>query len=202
MKKINLASFYNKINNFYDKIETAINKFALEKTKKTRYLMVLLASLFIMDYFLFCIHAEKNPFDIFPVFPVKDQRKVINIYLPDIDGKSLIKEAKKVSAIKDKKNYIQLLFQKVINGSEYENTAVIVPSQCYIRQIWLYDDICAIDVSFSFLKKNSSAIPGSESTFREALSKTIKENIDSIKEVILLDRGIPGKALWELNDKS
>lgn len=202
MKKINLEPLYDKINIFYDRINVSINKFAPEKRDKNRYLMAFLALLFIMDYILFCVHAEKNPFDIFPVFPVEDRRKTINVYLPDIDGKSLIKESKKVSVIKDKKGYIRLLFQKVLDGSEYENTSILVPSTCYIRQIWIYDDTCAVDVHFSFLKKSSKIIPGSENIFREAVSKTIKENIQSINEVILLDRGIPGRDIWELNDKS
>lgn len=202
MKKFDLDPFYHKINYYYDRINASINKLAPEKKDKNRCLMAFLAFLFIMDYLLFCYHAEKNPFDIFPIFPVEDHRKTINIYLPDIDGINILKEPKKALVIKDKKAYIQLLFQKVLDGSDYENTSVVVPSECYIRQIWISDDVCAIDLNFSFLTRNSKIIPGSENTFREAVSKTITENIPYINKVILLDRGIPGRDIWEINDKS
>ncbi|MCU0822089.1 MAG: hypothetical protein MUC95_06405 [Spirochaetes bacterium] len=202
MKKINMEPFYHKLNTFYNRIYAVINKLAPDRKKKNRLLMAFLAMLFIADYILFCIHAEKNPFDIFPVFPIEDQRQVINIYLPDIDGRSLLKETRKALVMKDAKSYIRMLFQKVLDGSEYENTSVAVPTECYIRHIWISESTCAIDVNFSFLKKHSKIIPGSENTFRDAVSKTITENVQSINEVILLDRGIPGRDIWELKDKS
>ncbi len=200
MKKpdFDLRPFYQKVNYYYDRLNAWINSVAPERKQKNRCLMAFLAFLFAADYLLFCYHAEKNPFDIFPIFPVEDQRKQINVYLPDIDGKSLIREQKKVLMLKDTKSYIQLLFQKVLDGSEYENTSIVVPAEFYIRQIWVQDDICSIDVNASLLKKNSRVIPGSENIFMEAVSKTITENIPSISEVIILDKGIPGREIWDL----
>jgi len=56
---------------------------------------------------------------------------------------------------------------------------------------------CIIDIGHSYINKNSIIIPGSEKIFRKALKMTINKNIPSITQVIILERGIPGKNLWE-----
>jgi len=48
------------------------------------------------------------------------------------------------------------------------------------------------------LEKEIVVVKGSEQMFREALEKTIIENIPGIKKVILLEKGVPGKRLWEI----
>ncbi len=178
------------------------NKIQADKKEKTRFIMLLIAVLFCFDYLVFCYHAEKNPFDIFPAIPIKDEKKLINVYLPDLDGKSILKESKKVSVIDDREDFVGLLFEEVINGSDFENTSIVVPVNAYIRKIWIYDEVCAIDVGFSLLERDAKIISGSEDAFDKALLRTITENIPSIKKVILLDRGIPGKRIWEIGAKS
>lgn len=185
-----LYSFINRIAEYKNRIRS-------EKKEWNRFIMGSLAFLIFFDYLLFCYHAEKNPLDIFPSFPVADEKREIMVYLPDLDGRSVIEEKRRAPVIKDTESYIHLLFQMVIDGSDYENTSVVVPVDSYIREIWIYDDICAIDAGFSILMKSDTVIPGSEESFKRALSRTVTENIPAIKRVILLDKGIPGRNIWE-----
>ncbi len=178
------------------------NNAPADRKEKNRIVMLLIAILFILNYIIFCFHTDKNPFDVFPSLPIKDKRVEINIYLPDIDGKSIIKETQKIIKMENQDILVRLLFNKVIAGSEYENTSVIVPVDSYIRKIWVNNGTCIIDVGFSQLKKNSGVINGSEVTFKKALSKTIIENVPSIKKVILLDKGIPYRKIWDTGKKS
>ncbi len=178
------------------------NNSPADRKEKNRLVMLLIAILFILNYIIFCYHTDKNPLDIFPSLPIKDKRVEINIHLPDIDGKSIIKETKKIIKMENQDIFIRLLFNKVITGSEYENTSIIVPVDSYIRKIWVNNGACIIDVGFSQLKKNDKVITGSEKLFKKALSKTIIENVPSIKKVILLDKGIPYRKIWDIGKKS
>jgi len=58
--------------------------------------------------------------------------------------------------------------------------------------------ICVIDLSPVILEKEINVVKGSEQMFRESLEKTITENIPGIKKVILLEKGVPFKKLWEI----
>jgi len=48
------------------------------------------------------------------------------------------------------------------------------------------------------LRDDTPVIPGSEDNFRAALEKSITENIPSIKRVVVLEKGVPLKRLWEV----
>jgi len=41
-------------------------------------------------------------------------------------------------------------------------------------------------------------VKGSEQMFKESLEKTITENVPGIKKVILLEKGVPFRKLWEI----
>jgi len=180
-----------------EKLNTLLEKVKTDKKERNRYMMLLIAFLLFFDYIIFCFHTGKNPFDIIPSLPLKNEKSDITIYLPDLDGKTIIKEEKKIPEIKKTEEYIQYIFNKVIEGSKYENTSVVVPVDTYIRKIWIYDKTCIIDAGFSLLKKDSNVIKGSEGSFKKALSKSIIENISSIEKVLLLDKGLPNRNIWE-----
>ena len=112
-------------------------------------------------------------------------------------GKSILKETRRVS-VYNREGFVRVLFQMVVKGSYYENTSAIVPVKLTIRKIWFYEDVCIIDVMPVSLSDTAKVIPGSERVFRESLGKTITENISSVKGVIVLERGIPLKNIWEM----
>lgn len=169
-----------------------------DSIERNRFLILFISFLFVFDYLVFCYHTEKNPFDIFPSMPVLDDKKLINVYLPDLDGKSILKESRRVSIVDNGEGFIRLLFKMVVKGSYFENTSAVVPVDIAIRRIWIYNGTCIIDLMLATLDDNVDSIPGSEKTFREALEKTIVENIPSVKRVVILERGIPGKNVWEM----
>jgi len=169
----------------------------INKIERNRFLMILISTLFIIDYLGFCYLVNRNPFNIFPSFPIMDKKKQITLYLPDIDGKNIIKEERRVSIINDLEKLVRQLFEEVITGSNFKNTSIIVSVDIFIRKIWIYNNNCIIDIGHSYINKNSIIIPGSEKIFRKALKMTINKNIPSITQVIILERGIPGKNLWE-----
>lgn len=166
--------------------------------RKNRFLVLSISLLLIFDYMVFCYHADKNLFDIFPALPKLDLRERCSIYIPANDGKSLLKETRKIDAPEDKDRFAGLIFRLVSKGSIYENTSGAVPVDTYVRTVWLRGDTCYIDSGLAVLRDNATVIPGSEKNFRTALEKSIIENIPSIKRVVLLEKGVPLKPLWEV----
>ncbi len=186
------------IKNIRERILAYKERVSSDNIERNRFLVLFVTLLFIFDYLVFCYHTDKNPFDIFPVLPVLEDKKLINAYLPYLDGKSILKESRRVSVIDNDEGFIRLLFKIVVKGSYYENTAAVVPVDIRIRGIWIYEGTCIIDLTLATIVDNIEIIPGSENTFRRALEKTITENIPSIERVIILERGIPGKSIWEM----
>ena len=176
-----------------------INK---SSTEKNRFILLIIALLFIFDYFAFCLHIGKNPMNIFPSIPVLESKRHIDIYLPDLDGASIIKEKREVSVPENEEGFIRLLVDLVVKGSIYENTASTVPVKILIRGIWLYNKSCIIDLGLSVLSKDIEVITGTEGTFRKALERTLLENIRSLEKVQLLVMGIPFRNIWEVGSHS
>ncbi len=121
----------------------------------------------------------------------------VNIYLPDTDGKTILKETAELSIPDNSEGYAELLIWKIIKGSSVENTSSAVPVDIFIRKIWFSENFCIIDLLTSGLSADKRVISGSEKIFKESLEKTITENIPSVKRIVILDRGIPGRNLWE-----
>lgn len=170
----------------------------LKKIEIKRSFMLFIAVLLLLNYLSFCYHTDKNPFDIFPRFPILEKKMSINIFIPDIDGKSILKEKRNIPVIQDREGYIRLLFKHVVKGSYFENTSLTVPIDAFIRKVWIYDQSCVIDLGLVIVDEDIQVIPGSEDTFRESIEKTITENIPSIRRVILLESGIPGRRIWDI----
>ena len=73
-----------------------------------------------------------------------------------------------------------------------------MPIDTHVRAIWLKGDTCYIDAGLAMLRDGTPVIPGSEDNFRTALEKSIVENVPSINRVVLLEKGVPLKRLWEV----
>lgn len=100
--------------------------------KKKRSLMLIISILFLFDYLAFCYHTDRNPFDIFPSFPILYDKRTINVFLPNIDGKTILKETRKISYIDDIEGFIRLLFKIVVKGSNFENTSIVKIGRAHV----------------------------------------------------------------------
>lgn len=170
------------------------------KRDRNRFLILLISLLFIMDYLMFCYHADKNVFNIFPSIPLLDTKSTIKVYLPDVDGKSILREIRRVDVQDEKEEHIKSLFNMVVQGFYFDNTSHLVPVNTFVRKVWVYGDQCVIDVDLSEIKDDVKVVPGSEETFKKALDQTIRENVPSVKSVQILVNGLPGRVLWETGD--
>lgn len=182
----------NRLNNYHNKIKSDI-------PSRNRFLMLFLSSLFLFDYLLFCYITAGNPLDIFPSFPLLEDKKMLHVYLPDTDGKSILKESREISIPENKEEYAKILIGLVIKGSDIDNTSSAVPVNLFNRRIWFEGETCVIDFvpSLPGSAKNKKILTGnSEAIFRESLEKTITENIRTVRSIMLLERGIPGRPMW------
>lgn len=174
-------------------------KLSADPLKKKRFIILAISITFIADYVMFSYITDKNIFDIFPSIPALESKKEINIYIPFSKESKIIKETRSVPEYENKESYVKFLVQTVIKGSIYENTAISVPMELFVKLVWIKDGVCAIDLEPGTLSDRSKVIPGSEILFKQALEKTVSENIPEIKKVYFLERGIPNKDLWEVN---
>jgi len=188
------------------KKEAAATKVRMDNDVKERNRIILLAlsSLFFLDYLMFSYHIDKNIFNIFPSIPVLESKKTINIYIPSEGCRTIITEKREIYSGLEDENLVQRLFDLVADGSYFENTSENVPVNFLIKKIWLVDNqdgegrICVIDLSPVILEKDTNVVKGSEDMFKESLDKTIIENVPGIKRVILLEKGVPCRKLWEI----
>jgi len=190
------------------KIRTLIaeTKIGMSNSTKERNRVILLAlsALFVLDYVMLSFHIDKNIFDIFPSLPVLEDKKTVNIYIPSEGCKEILTEKREIYSSLEDESLVQRLFDLVADGSYYENTSENVPVKFLIKKVWLVDEdngegrVCVIDLSPATLEKDMSVVKGSESMFKESLEKTITENIPGIKKVILLEKGVPFRKLWEI----
>lgn len=169
-----------------------------------RRLIITLTSLFLLNYAMFCYHADKNIFAIFPNIPPISSQHKITIFLPSLDGETIISEKRKTADFASEERFIRFLFNNVVEGSMFQNTAIAVPVEMSIRNIWLLEQnentggkkICAIDCDITVLETQVSPLPESKPLFRKALTQTITANIPDISDVLLLEGGMPDKNFW------
>lgn len=174
-------------------------KVSADPVKKKRFIVLAVSITFLADYVMFSYITDKNILDIFPSIPALESKKDINIYIPFSKDNKIIKEQRSVPEYENRESYVKFLVHTVIKGSIYENTAISVPLELFVKMVWIRDGICAIDLEPGTLTERSMVVPGSEILFKQALEKTISENIPEIKKVYFLERGIPNKDLWEVN---
>jgi hypothetical protein len=171
--------------------------------ERNRVLIIALSLVFILDYLMFSLHIEKNIFDIFPSVPLLDRYQSVTVYLPSIDKNGIFEELREIPEYETDEGTVKHLFTLVSKGSIYENTSISVPVTMRVRKIWFVGSggggrDCVIDVDAEPLVGDGLVIKGSESLFRKALEKTIIRNIDSVKSVTYLEKGIQGRPLWEM----
>ncbi|HNX23391.1 MAG TPA: GerMN domain-containing protein [Spirochaetota bacterium] len=217
--RIKISEIKSKITEFYNiakiyslkkyeeiKKEIAATKVRMDNDvkEKNRILILALSALFVLDYMMLSYHIDKNIFDIFPSIPVLEDKKTVNIYIPSEGCKEILAEKREIYSDLEDESLVRRLFDLVADGSYFENTSENVPVNFLIKKIWLVDGesgegkVCVIDLSPAILEKDMNVVKGSEQMFKESLEKTITENIPGIKKVILLEKGVPFRKLWEI----
>jgi hypothetical protein len=197
------AQVKNRVMRYADIVKTEIVAYP-EGKERTRRLIILFASLFILDYLMYCLHTDKNVADIFPDIPSLDRVKQVSIYIPGLDGATITREHRSIPVYDNDERTAQILFEMVARGSRYDNTALAVPVDLFVRKVWIYgksggkNRVCVLDCEPAELRPDVIPIKNSERLFKNAVEKTIKENIPSIKSVMVLEKGVPGAPLWEL----
>lgn len=167
----------------------------LNKIERTRFLVLLISLLLILDYVMFSYHTDKNIFNIFPSMPSIDFRSDINIYVPDKDAKNILKESRSILVPAEKEIYAGMLYRMIAKGSRFDNTSNIVPVKTFVRNVWIGENRCVIDVDFEPAKERIEAVENSETAFKKALEMTIAENMPGITQVHVLLNGVSRK-LW------
>lgn len=179
-------------------------KMAADVKERNRILLLAFSALFVLDYVMVSYHIDKNVFNIFPSIPVLEERKEVNIYLPSEGCKEIITEKREVYSDLEDESLVRRLFKLVADGSYFENTSENVPAAFLIKKVWFAEaengegKVCVIDLSPITLEKEIVVVKGSEQMFKDALEKTITENIPGIKKIILLEKGGPFRKLWEI----
>ena len=167
----------------------------LSKIERNRFLVLFISLLLILDYLMFSYHTDKNILNIFPSMPRIDFRSDINIYVPDKDAKKILKESRSVLVPAEKEIYAGMLYRMIAKGSRFDNTSNIVPVKTFVRNIWIGENRCVIDIDFESAKERIEAVENSETAFKKALEMTIAENIPGITHVHVLLNGVSRK-LW------
>ena len=204
----NIAKLKEFISYIYNKIKTYINDtktaMADSEKEKNRVLLIAASSSFLFIYIMFSYHTDKNIFNIFPAIPLLESKRTINIYIPSEGCKEILTEKREIYSSLENESLIEKLFELVCAGSYFENTSENVPVDFLIKKIWILNEengtgkVCVIDFSPVILDKDIQVVKGSEQMFKEALEKTITTNMPEIKKIILLEKGVPFRKLWEI----
>lgn len=178
--------------------------YSKNKKERTRIVILVLSSILFFDYVLFSYQVESSIFNIFPSIPVIENKIKINIYIPSEGAAEIISEEREIHENLEEEVLVKKLFSLVAAGSFYENTALNVPARYTIKKIWLVETedeegkLCVIDIMPAMLEKDIKVVKNSETLFKESLEKTIVENVPGIKKVMVLEKGVPFRKLWEI----
>lgn len=175
-----------------------------DRKERTRRIILMFAFLFFLDYLMYCLHTDKNIVDIFPEITPLEQGKTVRVYLPDLDGVTIIAERRSIPKYDSDEKTARVLFEMVVKGSVFDNTSMAAPSGLLLRKVWIYGKpagksrTCIFDLEPVELGAKTPVVKNSEALFKQALEKTVTENIPSVKTVMLLEKGVPGTPIWEL----
>ncbi|MBN2158864.1 MAG: hypothetical protein JW807_05670 [Spirochaetes bacterium] len=187
----------------YEKVRTELIEYP-EKKERNRRVILLVGFIFLFDYLAYSLHTDKNIFDIFPTIPSLADEVTASVYLPGLDGETIITEKRSIPDYESDEKKARFLFEIVVKGQLYENTSMAVPADLFVRKVWIEGrgqgrtKTCIIDLEPVEVQANVPVIKNSERLFKQALEKTIIENISAVKNVVVLEKGIPDVALWEL----
>ncbi|HNR87853.1 MAG TPA: GerMN domain-containing protein [Spirochaetota bacterium] len=179
-------------------IEKGSDRIPTDATRRNRLYVLVIALICLFDYLAISYLTDRNPLAIYPSLPVLDSRATVTVYLPNPDGKTLIKETRRVEPLDDREEFARTLVKLVARGSDFENTSFTVPVDVIVRKVWIHEERCAVDIALAQVKESMKVLPGSEVMFRQAVAKTITENIPSVKIVHVLEKGIPNRNIWEM----
>ena len=203
-----LVKFKNKIAELKSRARRGFEEITVRvKTdvkERNRIMLLSLSALSFVTYLMICLLIDKNILDIFPPLPVIETNRKITIYIPSDGAGEIIAEKRTVYSGLDDEKLVHRLFYLVATGSAFENTMSNVPADFLIKKIWIVPaedgqgKVCLIDLMPVQLEKEIAVVKGSEQMFRDALERTITENIPDIKKVILLEKGVLGKSLWDI----
>ncbi|OHD68765.1 MAG: hypothetical protein A2W19_10910 [Spirochaetes bacterium RBG_16_49_21] len=174
-----------------------------DKKERNRKIILALTLLFMLDYMMYCLHTRTGVFDIFPPIPSLDERRDIAVFLPALDGSTIFRERRSIPVYDSDEKTARELFSIVVKGSRHENTALAVPADLFVKKIWLYGKapgrkaVCVFDLEPVELGRDIPVVLNSADRFIEALEKTIRNNIPSVKKIMVLENGVPGTKLWE-----
>ena len=196
-----VSYIYNNIKKYINDTKTEM---ANSEKEKNRVYILAVSSIFLFIYIMFSYHIDKNIFNIFPSIPLLEDKKSINIYIPSEGCKEILTEKREIYSKLKNESLVERLFQLVCDGSYFENTSENVPVDFLIKKIWIIDEengdgkVCVIDLSPIILNRDIHVVKGSEQMFKEAFEKTVTSNMPEIKKVILLEKGVPFRKLWEM----
>lgn len=191
-------------NRIEQKVRSIVETAKSNERERRRIMLLSLSSLFFFCYLMICLLIDKNIFDIFPPVPAIKESRRITIYIPSEGAAGIIAEQRKVYSDLEDDKLVHRLFYLVAAGSAFENTTSNVPARLIIKTIWIVDSedgqgkTCLIDIMPVILDKDIIIVKGSEQMFRDALEKTVVENVPGIKKVILLEKGVPYRKLWDI----
>ncbi|HOP62090.1 MAG TPA: hypothetical protein PK358_02475 [Spirochaetota bacterium] len=186
------------------KVKKTVDLMQNDRKEKNRIMIILVSALFLLNYAMFSYHIDKNFFDIFPSIPVIESKDEITVFIPSEGCREILSEKREINRNIDKDILVKKLVALVAEGSYFENTSSNVPVKLLVKNVWITPDekgggnVCLIDLSPVILNRDAVIIAGSEEMFRESLGKTIRENIQGITNVILLENGVPNRKLWEI----
>jgi hypothetical protein len=168
--------------------------------EKNRKFILATGILLLVNYLLFRALTLSNPLDIFPSFPVIDNRENVTVYMPRLHGKDISPENVPSATFEDKERKARFLAKKVLQGSRYENTAILIPVNLLLKKVWITPEgggTCVLDFQVSSLTGETAVIEGSEKRIKEALTRTLVTNIEGVNRVVFCRQGIPSATLWE-----
>jgi len=190
------SSLKIRIRNYCNNCLDVITHPPLDTKKRYRTLIVVISVVCCIDYLAISLLTDKNIFDIYPSLPKLDTRDTIDVFVADLDAKSILKESRTVTLPDNNEGKVRRLVKLVAEGSEFENTRAIAPIDIIVRHVWFYDNICIIDCELGTIEGKVPYIPDSFAAFAKALEQTINRNILGITKVVMLEHGIYGKNLW------
>jgi hypothetical protein len=170
--------------------------------ERNRRLIIIFAALCIFDYIAYSYHTDKNLFDIFPSIPSLGGQVKASVFFPSLDGAAIVEEKRMIPRFDNEEKTARCLFETVVEGRSYANTAAAVPVEMILRKVWIRRgakgaaSVCVFDIEPVMVAPGARVIRNSETLFREALEKTVKRNIPGVGTVLLLEKGAASR-LWE-----
>lgn len=185
-------------------VKTYKNRYLSDSRWRRRVNLVAIGTILVIDYLLISALADKNVFDIIPSIPKLEQRQAVTLYVPVFHSDELSSEKVLMDTYKSRERTIDFIVNRVLAGSRYENTAPFVPVDILLKNVWLTGDnntTCVLDFQVSHLEAGRKVIPGSEKKVIQGITRSIQSVFPEITSVLVLNHGITGVPLWELQPK-